>query len=119
MKAREESLTQHEERYHEAVASYLRSLDAGSNPNRDEWLKRYPEVATQLAAFFVEPGHHLLREIRPPHPVELVCEHELPVEANDDQQENEREPPFRDPGVQVIEAIQCWIEPGGGNAHEK
>ena len=73
----------------------------------------------QLTAFFIEPGEHLLREIRSPHPVELICENELPVEADDDQQQDERESPFRKAGVRISETVQFRLEPGGGNAHEE
>jgi Ca-activated chloride channel family protein len=54
MNARQDCSTEREERYHEAVASYLGALDAGGNPDRREWLERYPEVAPQLEAFFAD-----------------------------------------------------------------
>jgi Ca-activated chloride channel family protein len=46
--------TELEERYHEAVASYLQALDSGSNPERRLWLERYPDMAPRLEAFFAD-----------------------------------------------------------------
>jgi Ca-activated chloride channel family protein len=43
MPIRDDSVTEREERYHEAVASFMRAVDAGSDPDRGEWLQRYPE----------------------------------------------------------------------------
>jgi Ca-activated chloride channel family protein len=60
MSMRKDSTTAREDCYHEAVASFLGALDAGSNPDRQEWLKRYPEVGPELEAFFAD--HDRLRE---------------------------------------------------------
>jgi Ca-activated chloride channel family protein len=54
MKTHSDVATEPEERYHEAVASYLQALDAGSTPDRRQWLDRYPEVAARLEDFFAD-----------------------------------------------------------------
>jgi Ca-activated chloride channel family protein len=54
MNTRDDFATERDERYHEAVASYLQALDAGSTPDRRQWLDRYPEVAPRLEGFFAD-----------------------------------------------------------------
>jgi hypothetical protein len=57
MNTRDEFTTERDERYHEAVASYLQALDSGGNPDRRHWVDRYPEVAALLEAFFADHDH--------------------------------------------------------------
>src|SRR5262249_45268784 len=38
----------------EIIAAYVDALDAGQAPDRAEWLRRYPEAADALAAFFAD-----------------------------------------------------------------
>src|SRR5712664_2533267 len=38
----------------EIIAAYVDALDAGQTPDRADWLRRYPEAAEALAAFFVD-----------------------------------------------------------------
>jgi hypothetical protein len=56
----------HQQRLHEAVASYLQALDAGAAPDQAAWLERYPEVADDLRAFFADQErlHHLAEPLR-------------------------------------------------------
>jgi type VI secretion system protein ImpC len=54
MPTHDDCTTEREERYHEAVASYLQALDAGGNPDRRQWLDRYADVAPRLAAYFAD-----------------------------------------------------------------
>src|SRR5262245_11813775 len=55
-----------QERLHEAVASYLQALDAGTAPDPGAWLERYAEVADDLRAFFADQErlHHLAEPLR-------------------------------------------------------
>jgi len=41
-----------QDRLSEAIAEYLRAVDMGQSPGREEWLARFPEVERDLAAFF-------------------------------------------------------------------
>jgi WD40 repeat protein/serine/threonine protein kinase len=58
---------QSDSRLHEAIASFEQARDAGQHPNPQEWLGRYPEVASQLADFFADElrVHQLLGPLRP------------------------------------------------------
>src|SRR2546430_14887745 len=38
----------------EIIAAYVDALDAGEAPERADWLRRYPEAADALAAFFAD-----------------------------------------------------------------
>jgi len=46
-----------EGRLHEAIASFELARDAGQDPKPQEWMGRYPEVASQLADFFADQEH--------------------------------------------------------------
>ena len=50
--------------FSEAVTAYLKAIDAGQSPDPQEWLERYPEVATELADFFA--GHEQLDRLSAP-----------------------------------------------------
>jgi serine/threonine-protein kinase len=41
-----------EQRFQEVLAAYLQAVEAGQQPDRDEWLKRHPDVAAELRSFF-------------------------------------------------------------------
>jgi WD40 repeat protein/Tfp pilus assembly protein PilF/predicted Ser/Thr protein kinase len=43
---------QDDDRLHEAIAAFEEARDAGLDPDPEEWLRRYPEVADRLADFF-------------------------------------------------------------------
>lgn len=45
---------------------------------------------TPLARFFIEPRQNLLRQIRTPKPVVLAGQGQLPVEAEQDDEEQQR-----------------------------
>jgi tRNA A-37 threonylcarbamoyl transferase component Bud32 len=41
-----------DDRLHEAIASFEEARDAGRDPDPEDWLRRYREIAGRLAAFF-------------------------------------------------------------------
>jgi formylglycine-generating enzyme len=45
-----------ETQVNEIIAAYLEAIDAGQKPDRQEWLRRYPEFAPDLEAFLKEYG---------------------------------------------------------------
>jgi tetratricopeptide (TPR) repeat protein len=48
----------------EAIAAYLEAAAAGQEPDRAQWLERYPELAKELTAFFAD--HDRLQRIAAP-----------------------------------------------------
>src|SRR5262245_17686935 len=46
-----------DDRLHEAIASFELARDEGRQPDPQEWLQRYPDVAAALAEFFAAQGH--------------------------------------------------------------
>ena len=51
----------------EIISDYLGSVDAGQAPDRQEWLRRYPEFAAELEAFLADYEHmdRLAAPLRP------------------------------------------------------
>jgi tRNA A-37 threonylcarbamoyl transferase component Bud32 len=88
-----EPTTDHEDddRLHEAITAFEEARDAGLDPDPQEWLRRYPEVAGRLADFFA--ARNGLRKLATPL---------LPAAGGAD-------PPPDIPGYQILEAIA----PGG------
>src|SRR5437879_3085384 len=43
-----------EERVNQAIADYLGAQEAGQRPDPDEWLRRHPDLAGDLASFFAD-----------------------------------------------------------------
>jgi len=52
----------------EVLAEYLRAIESGENPNRDDLLARYPELASELREFFANHDRmgRLARPLREP-----------------------------------------------------
>jgi hypothetical protein len=45
-------LSEHDRRLDEIVTAYLKAVEAGDNPEPNDWLQRYPDLAAELSAFF-------------------------------------------------------------------
>src|SRR5216683_71563 len=43
--------SERERRLDEVITAYLKAVEAGQKPNRDEWLARHPHLVIELAAF--------------------------------------------------------------------
>src|SRR3954447_3162946 len=46
-----------EDRVNEAIAAYLEAARTGPMPSRQEWLRRYPDLAAELQTFFADKEH--------------------------------------------------------------
>jgi serine/threonine-protein kinase len=44
--------TERERRFQDVLAAYLQAVEAGQHPDRDEWLSKHSDVATELRSFF-------------------------------------------------------------------
>jgi serine/threonine protein kinase len=53
-----------DERLDQVITDYLEAVAAGKEPSREEWLARYPDLATDLAAFFAD--HDQMRQVAGP-----------------------------------------------------
>jgi len=60
-----------ERRLDELVTAYLKAVEAGEKPNREEWLARHPDLAGELAAFLdgQDQVDQLARSLRSPTPI--------------------------------------------------
>jgi eukaryotic-like serine/threonine-protein kinase len=53
--AEEPSVSGERDRHvNQIISDYLEAVDAGKTPDREEWLRRYPEFAADLKAFFAD-----------------------------------------------------------------
>jgi WD40 repeat protein/tRNA A-37 threonylcarbamoyl transferase component Bud32 len=59
--------TDHERQINEIISAYLVAVDAGQMPDRQEWLRRYPEFAAELEAFLADYEHvdRMAQPLRP------------------------------------------------------
>jgi WD40 repeat protein/tRNA A-37 threonylcarbamoyl transferase component Bud32 len=73
--------TERDQHLNEVLAAYLEAVEAGQQPDQQEWLARYPDLATELANFFAnqERLDQLAAPLRPAAPAEAPLTREIPT----------------------------------------
>src|SRR4051812_17340940 len=71
MNSQNSDKSERERRLNEVVTAYLKAAESGETPDRQEWLARHPDLATELAAFFAaqDQVEQMAAPLRGPAPV--------------------------------------------------
>ena len=79
-----DSASEREKRLNEVLAAYVEAVEAGQQPDQQDWLARYPDLAGELADFFANQKRmaELAGPLRPAHVPPTQEDPTLPPEPN-------------------------------------